>query len=65
MMTFNEEMSKKYGLHIYDVWNQYNPYYVEEWDGCYKEEEIAHPESIKDWNNYCPTTQNVEADVGS
>lgn len=60
MKNFNKEMSDKYGLHIYDAWNPYNPYYVREWDGCYTEDEIAHPEKIQDWGNYCPTCPNVD-----
>lgn len=37
----NKEMSKKYlGLTIYNSQNKQFPYFVEEWDECFTEEEI-------------------------
>ena len=55
---YNELMSEKYGLRIYDTDNMQHPYFVAEWDGCYSEDEIAHPETITDWGSYCPTLPN-------
>lgn len=62
-MRKNDYLSEKYGLHIYNSRNPNYPYYVQEWDGCYTEEEIAHPEQISDWADYCPTCPNFEVDV--
>lgn len=39
-MEKNEILSERYGLNIYDCENSYFPYYVEEWDECFTEEEI-------------------------
>lgn len=37
----NRKLSKKYGLHIYNSQNPQFPYWVQEWDECFTEEEIA------------------------
>ena len=39
-LPFNPEMSAKYGLTIYDAENRQFPYFVQEWDECFTEEEI-------------------------
>ena len=39
-MNYNKEMSEKYGLHIYNSENEQFPYFVQEWDECFTEEEI-------------------------
>ena len=39
-MKKNAEMSKKYGLHIYNAHNMQFPYFVREWDECFTEKEI-------------------------
>lgn len=39
-LPFNQEMSEKYGLTIYDAENKQFPYFVQEWDECFTEEEI-------------------------
>lgn len=39
-MKLNKELSEKYGLTIYDSENKQFPYFVQEWDECYTEEEI-------------------------
>ena len=46
-MKLNKELSKKYGLTIYDSENKQFPYFVQEWDECYTEEEIQM--HLKDW----------------
>lgn len=62
-MVPNQYMSEKYGLHIFNARNPHYPYYVQEWDGCYTEEEIANPQQIEDWDDYCPTSPNFDIDV--
>ena len=47
-MEKNEKLSKEYGLTIYNSQNKQFPYFVEEWDECFTEDEIKH--HIKDWN---------------
>lgn len=42
----NTKMSAEYGLTIYDSENAQFPYFVQEWDECFTEEEIR--ENIRD-----------------
>ena len=47
-MTKNQELSNRYGLHIYNAdQNKQFPYFVREWDECFTEEEIK--ENLPDW----------------
>jgi hypothetical protein len=46
-MKKNLEMSEKYGLTIFDSENKQFPYFVEEWDECFTEEEIQ--QHLPDW----------------
>lgn len=39
-LPLNKEMSDKYGLTIYDAENEQFPYFVQEWDECFTEDEI-------------------------
>ena len=41
-MNYNKEMSEKYGLHIYNSENEQFPYFVQEWDECFTEDEIIY-----------------------
>ena len=46
-MEYNAELSQKYGLTIFNSQNKQFPYFVEEWDECFTEDEIKM--HIKDW----------------
>lgn len=65
-MKVNKELSEKYkGLTIYDSENAQFPYYVQEWDECFTEEEIKlHWNESLDFANI-DTEQEREADAMS
>ena len=62
ILPFNKEMSEKYGLTIYDAQNTQFPYFVQEWDECFTEEEIRelHREDLDFANIITDQDRTVE-----